>query len=242
MEWLVTASTPRDEPIKAAEADGISPDDQLFKKGPRSNFEIMFCYAPIVSGGSSFQLPFDGTHISSPVVLLLPTSRGVVTLASVDPTADPILNPQYLQTETDITTFRAGLRLAIRIMETGAAKEVVEGESPPPGHCPLSSNSSDAELDRRIRTVGATYNQNAGTAAMGKFVDSQCRVIGVKKLRVRDASVLPVSLAAHYQAPMYALGEAIADAILTDNWYQCDVNCTCTPEISFIPMKDRQNQ
>lgn len=218
MEWLVTSSTPHEDLVRAVEADKANPDDHpLLKKEPRSNFEIMFCYGPIVSGGSSFQLPYDGTHISSPVVLLLPTSRGALTLASADPTADPILDPKYLQTNTDLATLRAGLRLALRIMETDAAKEVVDGETPPPGHAPLNSGSSDADLDRRIRAVGATYNQNAGTAAMGKVVDSQCRVKGVKKLRVCDASVLPVSLAAHYQAPMYALGEAMADAILADS-------------------------
>lgn len=34
MEWLVTAPTPHDELIKAAETDGISPDDQFVRKGP----------------------------------------------------------------------------------------------------------------------------------------------------------------------------------------------------------------
>lgn len=138
----------------------------------------------------------------------------MITLASTDPTADPILNPKYLATETDRAAMRAGMRLALRIMETDIAREVVEGETPPPGHQALTSACSDADLDRRMQIVGSSFFQNAGTAEMGTVVDTQCRVKGVPNLRVCDASVLPVPLAGHYQAPMYAFGEAVADMLL----------------------------
>jgi choline dehydrogenase-like flavoprotein len=39
-------------------------------------------------------------------------------------------------------------------------------------------------------------------------------VKGVGSLRVCDASILPFPLASHYQAAMYAIGEAAADMIL----------------------------
>ena len=35
---------------------------------------------------------------------------------------------------------------------------------------------------------------------MGKVVDARCRVMGVRALRVVDVSMIPVPLAAHYQA------------------------------------------
>jgi choline dehydrogenase-like flavoprotein len=220
VEWLATVSTPREELVQAAKVDNISPQDHPYLKEPRASIEIMICYGPISTPTPSFQLPFDGTHISTPVILLLPTSRGKITLANTDPKADPILDPNCLATETDRVALRAGMRLAMRIMETDPAREVVveEGDTPPlPGYyAPLTStNSSDAEIDQRIQMVGGTFVQNAGTAAMGTVVDSQCRVKGgVKNLRVCDASVLPVPIAGHYQAPMYALGEAVAADIL----------------------------
>jgi choline dehydrogenase-like flavoprotein len=45
---------------------------------------------------------------------------------------------------------------------------------------------------------------------MGTIVDSECRVLGVKGLRVVDASVFPIPLAAHYQAPTYAVAEQVS--------------------------------
>ncbi|OOF97503.1 GMC oxidoreductase [Aspergillus carbonarius ITEM 5010] len=213
IEWVATVPTPHAELIKAAQKDQIDPADPYLQE-PRGNVEVMVAYAPIAGGGSEFRVPMDGNHISSPVVLLLPTSRGRVTLASADPTVDPVLDPRYLDTETDRAAIRAGMRMALRVMETEAAQEVIDGETPPPGHEPITSACSDADLDRRVQIVGSSFFQNAGTAAMGTVVDTQCRVKGVHNLRVCDASVLPVPLAGHYQAPMYAFGEAVAEMLL----------------------------
>ncbi|KAJ5183210.1 alcohol oxidase [Penicillium capsulatum] len=213
MEWLATIPTPHAELIKAARTDKIDAQDPYLQE-PRGNVEMMVAYAPIAGSGSGFRVPFDGNHISSPVALLLPTSRGSITLASTDPLADPVLDPRYLDTETDRAAMRTGMRLALRVMETDAAREAVEGETPPPGDERLTSACSDSDLDRRMQTVGSSFFQNGGTAAMGTVTDTQCRVKGVQNLRVCDASVLPVPLAGHYQAPMYAVGEAVADMLL----------------------------
>lgn len=49
-----------------------------------------------------------------------------------------------------------------------------------------------------------------GSAAMGKVVDTEFNVKGVKQLRVVDSSVLPVIITGHLQVPIYAMAEQAA--------------------------------
>ena len=56
----------------------------------------------------------------------------------------------------------------------------------------------------------------AASCSMGKVVDSSCEVFGMEGLRVVDASVTPVPLAAHYQVPVFALAEQAVDIILAE--------------------------
>jgi choline dehydrogenase-like flavoprotein len=52
---------------------------------------------------------------------------------------------------------------------------------------------------------------------VGDVVDVDLKVHGIEGLRVVDASVLPVSIAAHLQVPLYALAEQAADIMLERN-------------------------
>ena len=52
---------------------------------------------------------------------------------------------------------------------------------------------------------------------MGKVVDAELKVFGVKGLRVCDASVLPCPVAAHYQVVTYAVAEQAAEMVV-DSW------------------------
>jgi choline dehydrogenase-like flavoprotein len=55
-----------------------------------------------------------------------------------------------------------------------------------------------------------------GTCSMGKVVDSSFRVNGVSNLRLVDASVIPVPIAAHIQATVYALAELAAVTVMEE--------------------------
>lgn len=57
----------------------------------------------------------------------------------------------------------------------------------------------------------------AGSVSMSKVVDSELCVKGVDKLRVVDASVIPVPIAGHIHNCVYALAEQAADMILASS-------------------------
>lgn len=157
--------------------------------------------------------PFDGSIITTGILNVLPTSRGRLTLPSLDPTADPLIDPNYYATEVDRAVLRYALRRNLAAMETPAGQSMIEGEFPPKDYPTLSSNSTDEELDDRIRRAGSTWFHAGGTVSMGRVVDTQLRVYGVDNLRVVDASVIPAPIAAHFQVPTYALAEQAADII-----------------------------
>ena len=207
MDWFGTAAAPDEELRMAASADGTT-----FKPGPRSDYEVTLMYA--VTAAAPIEMArMDGTHITAGVLCMSPTSRGTVTLASDKATSNPTVDPRYFTTEHDRVVLRAGMRRALQAMESTALTDFIEGETPPPGMPRISSASSDAELDKRINAMSWSWFHSAGTASMGKVVDTKCQVYGVKGLRVVDTSIMPLSVTAHLQAPMYAIAESAADLI-----------------------------
>ena len=63
----------------------------------------------------------------------LPDGSGYVQLASADPSVQPSFNYRYLQHPNDRRRVREGLRLAVRLLESAAYKDVAELPDPPDG-------------------------------------------------------------------------------------------------------------
>ncbi len=205
MDWMATAAAPDGDLRKAADIDGTR-----FQSDERTDYEVTVMYG-ITAAAPVEVAPMDGTHITTGILCLSPTSRGTVTLASKSGTDSPIIDPRYFTTEHDRAVLRAGMRCALQAMES--IKEYIVDETPPPGMPRINSASSDEDLDERIKAMAWSWFHAGGTASMGKVVDSRCRVYGVDRLRVVDTSIMPLSITAHLQAPMYAVAESAADLI-----------------------------
>jgi choline dehydrogenase-like flavoprotein len=172
-------------------------------------------YVPAGAAVAGVNVPIDGTYIGSYVGVMQPTSRGRISISSSNPLDPPVIDPNYYASEVDRVQMRRGVREVLKLMyETVEGKSIVESEVAPEGLPVLTTESTDEEIDARVRRVGITFYHAGGSASMGKVVDSECRVVGVRGLRVVDASVLPVSVSAHYQVPVYAVAERAADMIL----------------------------
>ncbi|KAH8433404.1 GMC family oxidoreductase [Aspergillus melleus] len=219
-DWNVTLQTPSDVLTRALQADnGEADNSEASKDHPYldPNFahtEVLVIYAPMSQAVAGFETPMDGTHISTAVLLMAPTARGQITLANADPATAPVIDPNYLGKEVDRAIVRDGVRrVAKLLLDTPEGQDMVEYEVTRPENTPIKLDSTDDEIDANVRRGGITFFHPGGSASMGKVVDTQLRVKGVKGLRVADASVLPVPLAAHYQAILYAVAEKAADLI-----------------------------
>ena len=211
IDWSVIETVPMTVP----ETNGTVNRDEVESHQARCEIESNVIYTPASAQIVCVDAPIDGTCISTSVMLALPTSRGAITLASSDPTARRIINPNYNATPADRMRLRHGIRRMLRLMyDTSAGKDMVFGELPPPECNPLSLASTDEEIDDRVQRAGVSFFHAMGTAAMGKVVNAELKVYGVEGLRVVDASVLPVSISAHPQACLYALAEQAAEMIL----------------------------
>ncbi|GKU05644.1 unnamed protein product [Fusarium langsethiae] len=217
LDWIVNTSVASDGLAKAIAIDeGAQPEASkhplLAKK--RTFLENIVMFAKMPFPGVSV----DAEHITSALVTFLPTSRGSVTLKSGNPDDHPKVNLNYLATEVDRHVFREGLRQLTRFMLESKFSANIAGESVPEGLPaePLGMDDDNEKLDQRIAMTSGTSWHPTGTCSMGKVVDTEFRVRGIEGLHVVDASVIPVPISAHIQAPLYALSEQAA-AIITGN-------------------------
>lgn len=198
-KYFVFDSVPSEELLPTLVADGFDTTDaqnhDILKKD-RIHLETFICYAPAQSQLAEVPIPFDGTHITTLSLNMAPLSRGRISLGSADPTEKPLIDPNYCEEETDMAVFRHGIRRMLKLVQdTQNGQEMVLAETPPPGYPALNTTSTDVEIDARVRRVAVSFFHAAGSASMGKVVDTKLKVKGVNGLRVCDASVLPVGIA-----------------------------------------------
>lgn len=93
-------------------------------------------------------------------------------------------------------------------------KEMVEDGFLPVDILRCTSDSAQ-DLDARIKRIGGTLYHAGGSASMGKVVDSQFRIKGLDGICIIDASVVPIPLAAHSQACLYAMAEKAAEVVVS---------------------------
>jgi choline dehydrogenase-like flavoprotein len=177
---------------------------------PRPDLQIVF--QPARRNRNRFPLPL-GHGFAASAVHLYPHSRGRITLASADPAAAPLIDPNLLGDPRDLAPLLDGLKLARRLFATPpfgryAGIEVAPGEE----------ISTDAALATYIRGNAATVHHPVGTCRMGTddraVVDPQLRVHGLRNLRIVDASVFPSIVGGNTNAPVVMVAEKAVDLML----------------------------
>jgi len=160
-----------------------------------------------------FVLPSVGP-LASPAYVLVPClmrprSRGSVTLASSDPRAPALIDPNYLSEPADVDVLAEAVGLS-RDLGAAAAFADWRAHEVYPG-----SNWADIADQRDfIRRAANSFHHPIGTCRIGPVVDGSLRVKGITGLRVVDASVLPGIPQAMINAATTAVAERASDLIL----------------------------
>jgi choline dehydrogenase-like flavoprotein len=147
-----------------------------------------------------------------------PTSRGSIRLRSADPTEAPAIAPRYLTTDEDRRVAADSLRVARRIVAQPALAKYRPTEYLPGP----AVGDDEAALVKAAGDIGTTIFHPIGTAKMGlpsdplAVVDERLRVLGVERLRVIDASVMPTITSGNTNSPTMMIAEKGAAMVLQD--------------------------
>lgn len=143
---------------------------------------------------------------------LHPRSRGTVRLASSDPAAAPLIDPNYWEDPHDRAMSIDGLKIAREIMRQPALKDFVLAERLPGP----AIDGDDALFDYGCANA-KTDHHPVGTCRMGTgpqaVVGLDLKVHGLEGLRVCDSSVMPRVPSCNTNAPTIMVGEKGADLI-----------------------------
>ena len=142
----------------------------FLKSGPDAalpDIQFLFNAAPMTAGPYlwPFRRPYADAFACRAVVLR-PQSRGRLELVSADPRQALRIRQNFLATEADWKTLRAGLRMARDVCRQAPLRDFSAGEIGPG-----DGAVSDAALDDHIRASTITVHHPCGTCKMGLSSD-----------------------------------------------------------------------
>ena len=184
--------------------DAVLPDVQLiFNAAPMTAAPYLW----------PFRSPYADSYACRAAVLR-PESRGRIELVSADPQTPVRIRQNFLATDNDWKTLRAGLRIAREVCRQAPMQEFMAREI-----APGDAAVTDEALDAHIRMNSITVHHPLGTCKMGvaadpmAVVDDELRVFGIDGLRVVDGSAMPDLVGANINAPIIMIAEKAADLI-----------------------------
>lgn len=174
--------------------------------------DLQYAFMPLLRNPSGSPIPVGHGYGLIPI-LVRPRSRGRVSLASPDPRAAPLIDPNYLDDPEDLQTLVEGMQIARRIL-AAPAFESLRGTELVPG----PKVADEPSWIEYVRNTVVSVHHPCSTCRMGvdalAVVDPQLRVRGLDGLRVVDASVFPRVVAGNSNAAVVMVAEKGADLIM----------------------------
>lgn len=167
------------------------------------------------TGGLTIDV-LPGNHISFIAALAHPLSRGYVHIQSANVSDPPTIDPKYFSHPADLEIMAEH---TLQLHKLAASPPLTDLLKQPVTPSRSLSDFSDLDSAKNyVRLRATTMWHPAGTCAMlprdkGGVLDTKLKVYGTKKLRVVDASAVPLLPPANLQSTIYALAERAASLI-----------------------------
>jgi choline dehydrogenase len=139
-----------------------------------------------------------------------PKSSGRVLLRSRQPLTKPRIFHNYLHEPEDRRVLRDGIAMAMDTITEPPLRDLLKRPSLSAAHGLAPASASASDIDSYISRTAFSFFHPVGTAAIGSVVDCDLNVLGVDRLRVADASVMPSVIAGNTNAPAIMIGERAA--------------------------------
>lgn len=141
-----------------------------------------------------------------------PRSRGSVRLRSADPAAPPLTVFRTYSDREDLADMVSAVKQARDLIARPSLARYARAELNPGPEV-----RTDEEIAAWVRSATGTSYHPSGTCRMGadehSVVDSEGRVRTVDRLRVVDASIMPLVVTANLNAPVMMMAEKISDRV-----------------------------
>ena len=176
----------------------------------RPDIQMHFCPAYMLDLTS----PLPKQHgVTLHACNLRPKAQGTVTLASGDPSDQPLIDFNFLDNEQDWQKMISAFKISRELMHAAAWNGYLGKQLGP-----AANASSDEEIRAAIKEIADTIYHPVGTCKMGTdssaVVGADLKVHGIDGLRVADASIIPSLIGGNTNAPAIMIGEKCADLIL----------------------------
>jgi len=176
----------------------------------RPSMQALFLPLSMKGPGWNFH-PFSA--VTCNVYQLRPKSVGALTLASPDPSAAPLLDPNYLSAPEDRAALVSGVRSVRDLLSSPAFVGAMESREFLPG----PDVRTDDEILDFARSMGSTVFHPVGTCRMGAdpgaVVSPEGQVRGTRNLWVGDASIMPTIPSGNTNAASAMIAEQLSEFV-----------------------------
>lgn len=207
---------------KFAEEDKSVPDIQFHFDG--RNLKEFYSDPTTYLASNIFPLAYYDSINVRPI-LLLPKSRGYLTLNKTDPVfGQPLIYPRFFTIKHDLDTLVSALKAVTKLENTKPfirnGAKFIKKSVPACSNYVWGTTDYFACILTRYTT---TIYHPSGTCKMGPVwdedavVNPRLQVYGIQNLRVADASIMPNIVRGNTNAPVIMIGEKASD-IIKEDW------------------------